>query len=94
MDFGDNFKVVSMRTADDLAPINEGQASLYFFPRGRTQQTHILIEDKSGQNQFTIKIQPLTGRVTIVDGHEELVLPSDQTNKEDDLGRRSETRRF
>ncbi len=92
--FGDDFKVTSVRTAEDLKPIEAGQASVYFFPRGRTQQTHIQIQDKEGANLFTIKIAPLTGRVTIVDGHEDLELPSDPSDAEDELGNRTERRTF
>jgi len=83
-----------VRTADDLEPIIKGQASIYFFPGGRTQLAHIQVEDESRENRYTIKIQPLTGRVTIVDGHEDLVLPDDADDEEDELGRRSERRTF
>lgn len=88
------FKVVSLRTADDLKPITEGQASIYFFPRGRTQKAHILIEDEEGENKFTIIVAPLTGRVTIVDGHEELILPDDPGSERDELGNRQQRRTF
>lgn len=81
-------KIVSVRTASDLKPITEGEVSIYFFPRGRTQQAHILLEDKETDGQWTIKFAPLTGRVTIEDGHEELKLPDDPTEAEDDLGKR------
>lgn len=87
-------KIVYVRTADDVAPITEGQASLYFFPRGSTQQAHIHIEDTEVEAKYTIKVQPLTGRVTIEDGHEELVLPDERDEEEDDLGRRIERRVF
>lgn len=87
-------KIVSVRTADDLEPITEGEASIYFFPRGRTQQAHILIEDEEGDAKWTIKIAPLTGRVTLDEGHEELELPGDPTDKEDDLGNRRQRRTF
>ena len=92
--FDEDFKVVYVRTADDLKPITEGQASIYFFPGGRTQQTHIHIEDREGENKFTIKIAPLTGRVTIEEGFEDLELPSDNSDKEDELGNRQDRRTF
>jgi len=92
--FDEDFKVVYVRTAADLKPITEGQASIYFFPGGRTQQTHIHIEDREGGNKFTIKIAPLTGRVTIEEGFEDLDLPSDNSDKEDELGNRQERRTF
>ena len=87
-------RITYLRTADDLEPITKGQGSIFFFPGGRTQLTHIHIEDEDGANRFTIKVQPLTGRVTIEEGHEDLVLPNDPGDEEDDLGRRLERRVF
>jgi general secretion pathway protein H len=87
-------KINYVRTADDLLPITKGEASLFFFPRGRTQEAHIQLEDEELDARYTIKVQPLTGRVTIVDGHEDLVLPDDPTNEEDELGERYERRTF
>jgi len=94
VEFGENFKIVSLQTADDLQPIDSGAASLYFFPRGQTQHAHIQIQDKEGDNEFTIKIAPLTGRVEIVDGFEDLVLPKTPGDQEDALGNRQEKRTF
>jgi general secretion pathway protein H len=88
-------KIVYVRTADDILPITKGQASLFFFPRGQTQEAHIQLEDEEVEDgRYTIKVQPLTGRITIVDGHEDLVLPEDPTDDEDDLGTRLERRTF
>lgn len=88
-------KITYVRTADDLQPITKGQASLFFFPRGRTQEAHIQLEDEEiAEARYTIKVQPLTGRVTIIDGHEDLVLPDDPSDEEDELGTRLERRTF
>ncbi|MEM9457656.1 MAG: prepilin-type N-terminal cleavage/methylation domain-containing protein [Myxococcota bacterium] len=87
-------KISYVRTADDFEPITKGEASLFFFPRGRTQQAHIQIEAEEVEAKYTIKVQPLTGRVTIVDGHEDLVLIDDPGDEEDDLGSRLERRTF
>jgi general secretion pathway protein H len=88
-------KIVYVRTADDLKPFKEGQASIYFFPGGRTQKAHIIVEDeKNDENAWTIKIEPLTGRVTIADGREELILPDDVEDDEDGLGKRHHRRTF
>ncbi len=87
-------KITSVRTADDLQPIRTGEASIYFFPRGLTQKAHILLEDEESDTRYTIKLEPLTGRVTIVEGHEELVLPDDPDDEEDALGRRRTRRTF
>jgi len=85
-------KISYVRTEHDFAPITEGEASLFFFPRGHTQRAHILVEDADGENRWTIKVAPLTGRVTVDEGHELLELPSDPGEEEDDLGRRQERR--
>jgi len=87
-------KIVYVRTADDLQPITKGEASIYFFPRGRTQKAHIQIASEDDQHQYTIKIEPLTGRVTIADGLEDLVLPDDPNDEEDELGREFHRRTF
>lgn len=87
-------KIVYVRTADDLQPITEGAASIFFFPRGRTQQAHIHIEDEEVEAKYTVKVAPLTGRVTILDGHEPLILPDDPSDEEDELGTRLERRTF
>lgn len=85
-------KVVYVRTAEDLKPIIEGEANIYFFPQGRTQLAHIQISDESGEARYTVKVRPLTGRVTIEDGLEDLELPDDRRDEEDELGRRQDRR--
>jgi general secretion pathway protein H len=87
-------KVVYVRTDADPKPITEGEASIYFFPRGRTQKAHIQLEDEGSDAEWTIKLEPLTGRVTIVEGHEDLVLPDDPEDEEDDLGKEFGRRTF
>jgi hypothetical protein len=90
----DGVKIVSVRTDADLKTITEGEASIYFFPQGRTQKAHILIEDDESDAKWTITVAPLTGRVEILEGHEELVLPDDPTDEVDDLGRERGRRTF
>lgn len=85
-------KVVSVRTADDLLPITKGEASIVFFPRGRTQKAHIQLGGVDETTNYTIKVEPMTGRVTIVDGHEDLILPDDPTDEEDHLGKEHKRR--
>lgn len=87
-------KITYVRTDSDAKPITEGEASIYFFPRGQTQKAHIQLEDEESDGEWTIKVEPLTGRVTIVDGHEDLVLPDDPDDAEDDLGREFGRRTF
>lgn len=86
--------IVSVRTEHDFEPITEGEAFLYFFPQGRTQMAHIQVEGKDGQDQYTIIIQPLTGRVTIEPELVDLELPEDIIEGEDDLGNKENSRTF
>ncbi len=90
----EGLKVVYVRTAEDLDPITEGTAALYFFPQGRTQLAHIQIKEEDREIEYTIKVQPLTGRVTISDELEALTLPDDPEDMEDELGKRRQRRTF
>lgn len=85
----DGVQIVSVRTDADFEPITAGETSLYFFPQGRTQAAHIQLSDEAGEIQYTIKVQPLTGKVTVVAELEELVLPQDILSAKDDLGKRA-----
>lgn len=87
-------KIVYVRTADDPKPITEGEASIYFFPRGTTQLAHIQIADDEGESEYTITLRPLTGKVEIEDGRIDLEIPSDRRDAEDELGKREERRSF
>ncbi len=92
----EDVKIVYVRTAEDPDPITAGQAAIYFFPQGRTQLAHIQIVDTRSEEEsaYTIEIQPLTGRVTIVPEKEDLVLPDDMYDGEDELGKRQNRRTF
>ena len=90
----EDVNITYVRTDADVKPITEGQGSIYFFPRGRTQKAHIQIEDSDSDAQWTIKLEPLTGRVTIVDGFEDLVLPKEVDEDEDELGNKRTRRTF
>ncbi|HEY8375751.1 MAG TPA: prepilin-type N-terminal cleavage/methylation domain-containing protein [Nannocystis sp.] len=93
--FPPEIKVVSVRTADDLKPITEGEANLYFFPQGHTQLAHIHIQGTADpEHQFTIIVKPLTGRVEIKEGHIDLALPDDPMSVRDDLGKKMNRRQF
>lgn len=87
-------KVVSVRTEHDFAPITEGKTYIYFFPQGRTQMTHIQLEDTKGEDKWTIMMQPLTGRVTIKGELIDLELPEDILEDEDELGNEANARSF
>ena len=89
-------KIISVRTAEDPAPITSGQASVFFFPQGRTQLAHIQLKEERPESpgQYTITVQPLTGRIEIVDGLVELVIVEDPRSRRDDLGRSQEKKHF
>lgn len=92
--FPEDVKIISVRTEHDIEPITEGEAYIYFFPMGRTQLAHVQLEDEDGENEYTIKVQPLTGKVTIVPELEDLELPDDVHGGEDDLGEKFQKRSF
>ncbi|MDC0719271.1 pilus assembly FimT family protein [Nannocystis bainbridge] len=93
--FPPEVKVIAVRTAEDLKPITKGEASLFFFPQGHTQQAHIHVQEVANpENEFTIIVKPLTGRVEIKEGHVDLALPDDPTTIRDDLGKRMNRRAF
>lgn len=93
--FPPEIKVVAVRTAEDLKPLTKGEASLYFFPQGHTQLAHIHVQEvEHPENEFTIIIKPLTGRVEIKEGHVDLALPEDPSAVRDDLGKKMNRRAF
>jgi general secretion pathway protein H len=92
--FPEGVRIVSVRTEHDAEPITEGEAFLYFFPMGRTQLAHIQLQDESGDDQYTIKVQPLTGKVTVVPEIQDLELPDDVHGGEDELGDKHQKRTF
>jgi len=93
-------RVVSVRTAEDLKTITAGEASVYFFPQGRTQLAHIQLEEKRKEdgeevgNKYTIVVQPLTGQVEIREGLIDLVIEEEERRRRDDLGKEQDRRSF
>ncbi len=88
-------KIKSVRTSDDFKATTEGDAYLYFFPQGRTQQAHIQIVATADETDgYTIITHPLTGRIEVKDGLIDLELPTDPRDAEDDLGEREQRRAF
>jgi len=102
--FPEEVEIVSVQTDSDPEPLVEGEADLYFFPRGRTQLAAIQLRGKPkfrdrvrGQDQdieYTILVQPLTGKVTVESGLIDLELPDVVGDAEDDLGDKAEQRSF
>jgi general secretion pathway protein H len=96
-------EILSVQTDSDLLPITEGQADIYFFPRGQTQLTHIQLKGrpKMGQRligeediEYTIILQPLTGKVRVEPELIDLKLPKAVGEGEDELGNEAQRRTF
>lgn len=96
-------EILSVQTDSDLAPITSGQADIYFFPRGQTQLTHIQLKGKPklrdrviGEDdiEYTIIVQPLTGKVRVEGELIDLQLPKVIGNVDDELGNETERRSF
>ena len=63
---GLHLKSVWTEDLDDR--VTAGEAALYFFPGGETEQAHItLTDDETGDNTLTLEVDPLTGEVAITD---------------------------
>jgi general secretion pathway protein H len=101
--FPDGVEVLSVQTDADPEPITEGEADLYFFPRGQTQLAAIQLKGrpKLGERllgeedmEYTILVQPLTGKVTVEAGIVALELPKVVGDSEDDLGEKTDRRTF
>lgn len=101
--FPDGVEVLSVQTDADPKPITEGEADLYFFPRGQTQLAAIQLKGRPklggrmlGEEdiEYTILVQPLTGKVTVESGIVDLKLPKLVGDSEDDLGEKADRRGF
>jgi general secretion pathway protein H len=101
--FPDGVEVLSVQTDADAKPITDGEADLYFFPRGQTQLAAIQLKGRPklgdrliGEEdiEYTILVQPLTGKVTVESGIIDLKLPKLVGDSEDDLGEKADRRGF
>jgi general secretion pathway protein H len=101
--FPDGVEILSVQTDADPEPITEGEADLYFFPRGQTQLAAIQLKGRPklgdrmiGEDdiEYTILVQPLTGKVTVEAGIVDLELPEVIGDSEDELGEKAERRSF
>jgi general secretion pathway protein H len=55
---------VSVWTRQQREPTEKGLAYLYFFPQGFTERAQVYV--RQGDNVWTLKVQPLTGKVEVV----------------------------
>lgn len=96
-------EILGVQTDSDLEPITKGTADIYFFPRGQTQLAHIQLKGRPtlrgravGEEdvEYTIILQPLTGKVTVEAELIDLVLPKAVDERVDELGEETERRSF
>jgi len=85
----------NVQTTHDDTPRTSGRAYLYFWPGGRTELASIqLCIGKSHKDDepatcvddndvLSILVAPLTGKVTMKDGPQELVIPTDDSQQSD-----------
>lgn len=55
---------VSVWTRQQREPTEKGLAYLYFFPQGFTERAQVYV--RQGENVWTLRVQPLTGKVDVV----------------------------
>jgi general secretion pathway protein H len=76
----------SVQTAHDDAARTTGRVYLYFWPGGRTERASIQVrigESEDEDRILTLLVSPLTGKVTMKAGPQELKLPTDDTTASD-----------
>ena len=61
---------VSVWTRMQRDPVDEGVAYLYFYPQGYTERAMVFVTQ--GDNEWTIKVSPLTGKTEILPEREEV----------------------
>ncbi|MBX5483822.1 MAG: prepilin-type N-terminal cleavage/methylation domain-containing protein [Myxococcaceae bacterium] len=61
---------LSIWTKNQKEPVDTGVAYLYFYPQGYTERALIYVTQ--GDNEWTIRISPLTGKTEVVPGHVEV----------------------
>lgn len=69
-------------TTHQLDPYEEGVATIGFFPDGSVEQSIIWLKEDDGEAGMTIFIQPITGRVTVKRGVQDI--PRDFFDVEED----------
>ena len=76
----------SVQTTHDDAPRTSGRAYLFFWPGGLTEQASIQVrigDSVDDSRTLTLRVSPLTGKVTIQGGAVELEVPMDSSDRED-----------
>lgn len=74
-------RIRSVHTAHDDKARDEGRAYLYFWPGGTTERAVVALDlhgAKDSSQALSLLVAPLTGKVTVKSGVEELVKPEDE----------------
>lgn len=74
-------RVRSVHTSHDAEPRTEGRAYLYFWPGGTTERAVVALDLQGARDTsqaLSLVVAPLTGKVTVRSGVEELVTPEDE----------------
>ena len=71
-------KIRDVQTAHDEAPVTEGQATVYFFPTGFTEEAIVHFSNEDASVNYSVIVNPLTGTSRIEKDYVEL----EKTNEE------------
>jgi general secretion pathway protein H len=83
-------RILDMYTPRQVEPYEKGHAYLHFFPDGHTERAVIHLGEAAGdQDQYTLFVHPLTGRVEVVPGRKE---PVSDYEAVDDAGQKKVAR--
>lgn len=69
---GNGIQFESVLTDNFTNPVREGKAAIHFFPNGFQQQARVVLVDPDSGAKFTLITEPLTGRVKVYSGEEEI----------------------
>lgn len=68
IEIDDDVRILSVWTEGMEKPADSGDAYVYFFPNGYTQDAIIHLQDE-GHRVLSVRVAPLTGRATIYEGY-------------------------
>ena len=79
-------KFRAVQTTHDDTPRTSGRAYLYFWPGGRTERASIQLrigDSEESSRILSVMVSPLTGKVSVKSGPEELEVPTDDEHASD-----------
>ena len=69
---GNGIRFESVLTDNFRNPVREGKVAIHFFPNGFQQQAQVVLVDPDSGAKFTLITEPLTGRVRIYSGEQDI----------------------